>query len=702
MPPSIESHTDHQSGRARLMILLLLLAAALCAAPSGSGAQQDTPLQVAVDAPRLLPRANARVRHPEDRHVVIRGLDVQGDVKRGVVLRALLFGGDFAPGAQYCAVYYLLRHLPGAVTHREPLCRVDFTREDVAEQPLECEIPPRSGGPVSLELVLFDAFPGLDADEAFLSVRRATLVMTTPPPDNANAGEHAGEIGAEPGGKREEDHEKPHGQGGAKTQDSPGLPGSPFQGTAAEPFEPEIAITKPFCGASLAEKKKHIAGLPVEIEVAAYDVPIELPDGNRSCEDWHLVVKVYACVTVSQCQQDALWSREDTLCSCTHATEEHKEGGMKPEENHDSAGKLVCRHTLDDVQVGLHGLRAGLLDPSGNLRSETHAIFRVWPHTPSVLQSLPCLQDPQHLSVHTSACVWYWKSIQPSAIVYVSQQQISSIDSRGKIRGGTWGWLMSHFAGIPVNHSAFLRSLPKKGYVSTILQGEGATGGSSCAVVGSAWHLQDSELGREIDGHDYVVRVNDAPTQGYESDVGARTTHRVFGCRRPKSPYPLNETIIYHLGAVEDVAEFVEEERRRQGRAFLLSPSFAEYILRNFFDDPDAQIKLTTGMVAVFWALHSCSQVHTYGFGGGAVREGPRVAKSRYFVDTVSDKPYYGDIDAVHDWEMENLIHNRLEEAGALERRFKQFSSYLRHEVGELNFLGPTAAGKSTHRGKSM
>ena len=36
--------------------------------------------------------------------------------------------------------------------------------------------------------VLFDAFPGLDADEAFLSVRRATLVITTPPPDNANAG----------------------------------------------------------------------------------------------------------------------------------------------------------------------------------------------------------------------------------------------------------------------------------------------------------------------------------------------------------------------------------------------------------------------------------------------------------------------------------------------------------------------------------
>ena len=57
-----------------------------------------------------------------------------------------------------------------------------------------------------------------------------------------------------------------------------------------------------------------------------------------------------------------------------------------------------------------------------------------------------------------------------------------------------------------------------------------ANGGAwgSCAVVGSGGSLWRSGLGKEIDAHDVVLRLNNAPTIGYERFVGSRTTHRLI------------------------------------------------------------------------------------------------------------------------------------------------------------------------------
>lgn len=50
----------------------------------------------------------------------------------------------------------------------------------------------------------------------------------------------------------------------------------------------------------------------------------------------------------------------------------------------------------------------------------------------------------------------------------------------------------------------------------------------SIAVVGSSGQLLGTGKGAEIDSHRVVVRVNGAPTRGFEHDVGSRTDLRII------------------------------------------------------------------------------------------------------------------------------------------------------------------------------
>lgn len=48
-----------------------------------------------------------------------------------------------------------------------------------------------------------------------------------------------------------------------------------------------------------------------------------------------------------------------------------------------------------------------------------------------------------------------------------------------------------------------------------------------CAVVGNSGNLKESWYGPQIDSHDFVLRMNKAPTVGFEADVGSKTTHHL-------------------------------------------------------------------------------------------------------------------------------------------------------------------------------
>nr|AAY26387.1 alpha 2,6 sialyltransferase [Anopheles albimanus] len=58
----------------------------------------------------------------------------------------------------------------------------------------------------------------------------------------------------------------------------------------------------------------------------------------------------------------------------------------------------------------------------------------------------------------------------------------------------------------------------------------------SCVIVASAGSLKRSRLGPFIDGHDIVMRFNHAPTEGFEADVGAKTTIRVLNSQVVTKP----------------------------------------------------------------------------------------------------------------------------------------------------------------------
>jgi len=60
--------------------------------------------------------------------------------------------------------------------------------------------------------------------------------------------------------------------------------------------------------------------------------------------------------------------------------------------------------------------------------------------------------------------------------------------------------------------------------------------GKTCGVVSSAGSLLHSKLGPKIDSNDFVIRFNAAPTEGFEADVGSKTSLRIINSQVVSNP----------------------------------------------------------------------------------------------------------------------------------------------------------------------
>ncbi|XP_040293002.1 alpha-N-acetylgalactosaminide alpha-2,6-sialyltransferase 1 [Bufo bufo] len=183
-----------------------------------------------------------------------------------------------------------------------------------------------------------------------------------------------------------------------------------------------------------------------------------------------------------------------------------------------------------------------------------------------------------------------------------------------------------------------------------------APGCVTCAVVGNGGILNASRMGKEIDSHDYVFRVNGAMIKGYEADVGMRTSFYGFTAftmlssfyllnRRGFSTVPKDEETKYilftegqrdfeWLKAVQQNKElgqgYLRQYRVRPREDFgnnfdfkkllVVHPDFSRYLKNRFLRSNILNgqwwriYRPSTGALVLLTALHLCDVVSVYGF----------------------------------------------------------------------------------------
>ncbi|KAK7898791.1 hypothetical protein WMY93_019644 [Mugilogobius chulae] len=151
----------------------------------------------------------------------------------------------------------------------------------------------------------------------------------------------------------------------------------------------------------------------------------------------------------------------------------------------------------------------------------------------------------------------------------------------------------------------------------------------TCAVVGNSGNLKKSHYGKLINQHDNIFRINFGRTQGFEEDVGNRTTHRAM---YPESATNLdnNTNLVFFNFKLKDLywllravrtssnAQIKHKPITNKNRVMVVNPTFIQYVHESWLLKTGEYP--STGFMTVILALHLCDKVSVFGF--GADRDG--------------------------------------------------------------------------------
>ncbi|XP_038048524.1 alpha-N-acetyl-neuraminyl-2,3-beta-galactosyl-1,3-N-acetyl-galactosaminide alpha-2,6-sialyltransferase-like [Patiria miniata] len=160
----------------------------------------------------------------------------------------------------------------------------------------------------------------------------------------------------------------------------------------------------------------------------------------------------------------------------------------------------------------------------------------------------------------------------------------------------------------------------------------------SCALVNSAGRLLGQGAGEDIDDADCVIRMNSAPTEGYQHDVGTRTSFRVIGHRNfplllstmRKRRWYLGDpatrsdlVVVWHYGVRW---KYNPAERwcrvfcvmYHQVNVYLSSEQVMKRNEQMFYKElniskSEVKVWMSTGWGAMLFALDVCDQIDVYG-----------------------------------------------------------------------------------------
>ncbi|XP_078510730.1 alpha-N-acetylgalactosaminide alpha-2,6-sialyltransferase 1 isoform X2 [Lissotriton helveticus] len=262
---------------------------------------------------------------------------------------------------------------------------------------------------------------------------------------------------------------------------------------------------------------------------------------------------------------------------------------------------------------------------------------------------------PDSLKIKASHTDWLKERFLPKISVFMDHRLFSDSEWRRLEHfNPPYGWMGLNYT-VVKEVLSFLPMIPNQ----QILMADNSSQPPNCvtcAVVGNGGILNNSYLGKEIDLHDYVFRVNGAVVQGHEVDVGTRTSFYGFtaftmlaslAALKGKGfrTIPLGEETryIHFTEAGRDYAWLkalvldkempkgtLENYRLRPRDDFgdkfdvkkflVVHPDFMRYIKNRFLrsrtlDGENWSIyRPSTGALLLMTALHLCDKVSAYGF----------------------------------------------------------------------------------------